>query len=135
MTDGTFFSAGEISVTSTLVTLAGGKTYATANITSVTTEVEEPEAGCAQGLMGCGGFVALVGLILMCSGEAGGGFVVLLLAAGVIVGGVHWRKSLRPQYVLKIASAAGEVEGMRSPDRELVESVNTAIRQAISVRG
>lgn len=97
MADKVFYDQGGITVTTTLITLAGGKTYATANVTSVSTEVIQESGGCC---------------------------LLALFSA------------LTPKhYVLKIATAAGETEGMRSRDKALIESVSRAIMQAIASRG
>lgn len=97
MAEQVFFNQGGIKVTSTLVTLAGGKTYATANITSVSTDRIASQHGCC--------LLALFSLFTP------------------------------PEYALTVATAAGETEGMRSRDRDLIEAVSAAIMQAIAARG
>jgi hypothetical protein len=57
---------------------------------------------------------------------------------GVIALGALWLKSVKAPptiFVLKIASAAGEVEGLRSYDANLINAVAAAITQAITHRG
>ncbi|MBP8952467.1 MAG: hypothetical protein KBI47_08760 [Armatimonadetes bacterium] len=140
MEDHVFYESDGISVTSTLVTLMGGKTYATANITSVSTEKVTPpprSVGC-QIILIIIGALGVLGAFGVMGGDVGSGFGALVVSGGVLAGGIFWLKATKtpqPTYVLKIASASGEAEGMRSSDRQLIADVSSAIMKAIAARG
>ena len=142
MPEQVFLQERDVSVTSTLVALSGGKTYATANITSVSTAVvpaPPPNIGCPIVLLAIGAFGAMIGLLTMVLGEVGGGLLALFFLGGVpIGGGILWLVNTKKPvetYALMIASAAGETEGMRSADRAFVARVADAILRAIAARG
>lgn len=136
-----FFSGGNVLVTNTRIQFAGGKTFATANITSVWNEVIQPEKPSTGGpvkVIAAGCLGALFGLIGM-GGSALGGFMILLLfGAAPIALGILWLRSIRqpePWHVIKIGSASGEQEGMRATDRRVIAEITEAINKAIVARG
>jgi hypothetical protein len=142
-----FFRSGEVLVTNTRVQLGGGKTFALANVTSVSTQIiqppappRSPAAGCATTLIAVGVIGALLGLVGM-GGSVGGGLLVLLIFGALPIWlGVLWLRSARPkptkpEYALMIGSASGEREGMRSADPDLIARIADAINAAIVSRG
>jgi len=136
-----FYNQQGVLVTRSLVQLAADKTFATANITSVSTgtiQLPRPSPGCQIALIVAGAFGALIGFGIMLGRHVGAGFLTLLLiGAAPIAAGAFWLRSIKtpaPIYVLKIASAAGEVEGMRHYDMQLVQGVAAAIMRAIASR-
>ncbi len=139
-----FMDEGEILVTNARIRLQGGKTFATANVTSVATKVRQLEAPPAPSKQGPGCLIAfgvmwaLIGLGNLSSVT---GFVVLAISAALIYGGWQWMSSLKaparpnPEYVLMIGSASGESEGMVSMDEALVARISDAINDALISRG
>jgi hypothetical protein len=121
-------------VTQTLITMSPVAVFATANITSVRTAVIRPQVTSPLLLM-LGGAVAVVGAAPYLASEAAPSLCVLGLGLAAVVGGVLWWRSLKPTYVLLIASAGGEVEGLRSRDWQFVDAVAAAVIQAIHARG
>jgi len=134
------FQASDMLITNARIRLQGGKTFSTANVTSVQTTIHEyPEPSKAGPIwlivigifFGLGGFGSI-------GSSLGGGFFLLLIAAALILGGVMWIKSIvreKPDYILMIGSASGETEGMRSKDQSLIARVSDAINDAIVARG
>ena len=135
-----FLQESDILVTSARVRLHGGKTFATANITSVSTEIKEYPAPSKQGpgcVIAAGALLGLGGLGSLGS-SSGGSIFGLLFGAAVVFAGIQWLKSIKkpkPDYILMIGSASGEAEGMRSKDKALIERASNAINDAIIARG
>lgn len=134
------FQEGDILVSTARIRLHGGKTYSTANVTSVSTKITEYPNPSKQGpvvLMGIGGVLGLIGLGSLGDNVVGGAFWVLV-AAAVVYGGFLWFRRIRkpePDYILLIGSASGESEGMQSKDKGLIQRVAEAINEAIVARG
>jgi len=131
-----------IRISPTLVEISDGKTFATANITSVTTGVIEqarPSPGCQVALIVLGALNGVVGLVAAGVGSTGVAAFFLLVGCVLPVGiGVAWLKALKtppPIYVLKICSAAGEEEAMRSYDRQEIATAADRLKRAIAQRG
>ncbi|HOF87608.1 MAG TPA: DUF6232 family protein [Armatimonadota bacterium] len=141
-----FLETSEILITNARIRLQGGKTFATANVTSVSTQIVEypqPPEPSKKGPIIMIIIGALIGLSSLGNfgSNAGGAFFGLLIGAGLVFGGIQWYKSLkapereRPDYLLMIGSASGELEGMRSKDQALIARVAEAINQAMIARG
>jgi len=136
-----FFDDCGVLVTSARIEFPGGKTFATANVTSVSTEVVQPpkqSAGCQTLLIVAGVLGALFSLVVMQHGAGTGLLLLLLIGGAPIALGVWWLTKLKPPlptHVINISSASGEVEGMRSTDRQLIEHITGAIKDAIVARG
>jgi hypothetical protein len=104
------------------------RTYAMANITSVSTKRVSPSYTGAV-------LVLVVGLIF-----AVGGFVNAAYTSGafgiVILGaGIGWMALLKPDYHLQISSAGGESTALKNKDKAYVEKLVQAIHEAIIHRG
>ena len=100
-------------------------------------EHERPKTGCQWSLMLLGGIGAL-GALGSLGSSTGAALLGLLICGGLCALGVYWlinTKAPPPDCVLKIASATTEEEGMRSPNRDLIERVAAAINDAIVARG
>jgi hypothetical protein len=121
-------------VTPTLATLDGGKTFAIANLTSVSIAVDDTLSGWRVGLVVVGGLLLLLGVLFLGVRERGG-FASLALGVVALTAGILWVKSSKPDYVLTLVSAAGEAQGVRSKSRQLIEAVSSAITHAIAARG
>jgi hypothetical protein len=110
----------------------GDKVYSVANITSISTqEIPRPGAGCPVALIAAG---CVLGFAIR-----GCGLHALLILGGVpLAFGILWlvgAMGTPPQCVVRIASASAEQEALRRADREFVERVAAAIKQAIRLRG
>ena len=137
----TFFSDHGVLVTNSRVQFPGGKTFATANITSVWNEVEEPKVPSKMGmgcLIACGCITGFLGLVFTAESLHGGLLVMLLFGAGpVALGILGMRRINKAQrwHIIRIGSASWEQEGMRSTDAQLIAQVTEAINKAIVARG
>jgi len=122
-----FLQDGDITITNARAVL-GSKTYAMANITSVST-------GVIPAKRGVGIFIAILGGVIMISGFAGhssgwGIFGILILAAGI--GAAYSQKD---SFVVKIGSSSGESDALSSTNKEKVQKIVSAINEAIIKRG
>jgi hypothetical protein len=125
----TFYSDGAIRVTNARAVI-GGKTYAMANITSVS-------MGTRPANRNPGIVIAIVGLLIAaCTGimasDGAGGIVfgILVLVAGIVVAVIA-----KPSYIVRIGSASGEADALVSKDREYIQKIVNATNEAIIKRG
>jgi hypothetical protein len=117
-----YYSDGSITITSTRAVL-GGKTYAMANVTSVSLAENQEGSGCGCALLGVGALFALGGL--SSADTAGiGVFGILLVIAGFL-----WMNST--MYVVRIGSASGEANALQDRSREYIQTIVDAVNQAI----
>ncbi len=151
----TFYQDQSVFITNTRAVI-GGKTYAMANITSVT--VGEIAAKRIPGILiaaiggpltCCCGVLLSAGLTSMfavtlqnqsSSGPAGAlgtilniGF--LLVSFLIVVGGVALAIMAKPTYVVKIGSSSGEADALLSKDKEYILKIVNALNDAIVKRG
>lgn len=126
-----YYQEGDITITSARAML-GSKTYAMANITSVSMGTIPPDR--ALGVL-----VVLVGLLIsVCSGMAvlennnAGGIFLGLIVVGV---GVVIAASKKTKYVVKIGSASGESNALVATDEEYIQKIVDAVNEAIIMRG
>lgn len=112
----------------------GPSTYTMANITSVKTVKEEPNRW--------GGIIlALIGIILIIVGTGivktdsdltsyyiVGGAVILCI-------GIAWAGLVKPIYHIRIFSASGESDALKSKEKTYIARIVTAINEAIIKRG
>jgi hypothetical protein len=116
-----YFSEGGIVITSTRAVLRE-RTFAMANITSVSLAESNQGAGCGCTLLGTGGLFALG---LFGSGTVGlGVFGIFLLIVGVAL-------MSQKTYVVRIGSASGETNALQSSSREYIQRIVGALNQAI----
>jgi Family of unknown function (DUF6232) len=104
--------------------ILGNTTYALANITSVTTAVEQPSVRGPILFILIGIFLIVTSASQRSSGMAVGGVVLLLL-------GVVWYRGCKPRWHLKIASASGEATPLQSPNQQWITSIAQAINEAM----
>jgi Family of unknown function (DUF6232) len=140
----TFYQDPNVLITNTRAVI-GGKTYAMANITSVTAGQIPPNRlpGILVAIVSpvvciCGAFPAAV---------VGGGsdrfaafqwiylVVVQLVALLILVGGVILAVTAKPTYSVKFASSAGETNALLSKDQEYIAKIVNAVNEAIVKRG
>jgi hypothetical protein len=130
MSEVSYYQDGAVSVTNARAVL-GGKTYAMANITSVS--MAEKPANRTPGII-----IAVVGLVMAaCLGAAGGDSNATGLLFGVVIIGVGVAIAVlaKPSYIVKIGSASGEGDGLVSEDREQIQKIVSAMNEAIIKRG
>ena len=125
----TYYQDGGITVTNARAVL-GAKTYAMANITSVS--MGEIPANRAPGVV-----VALIGLAIAgCSASAGSdatsGIVIGVIVLGI---GIAIAAAVKIQYVVKIGSASGESNALVAKDKEYIQKIVNAVNEAIIKRG
>lgn len=101
--------------------VAQGQTYAMANITSVKVGETAPKRGTSIAL-------GLAGVILLMAGAVFWGIVALGIAVFV------WYY-MKPTYNLLITTAGGEASAMQSEYRDEIETIVSALNQAIIARG
>jgi hypothetical protein len=126
----TYYSDGAITVSSTRAVL-GGKTYAMANITSVS--MGEKPANRAPAifivLLGAMG-VLLAGMGLFDNGSAWYAIGGVLMALGIILA-----VAAKGQYMVRIGSASGEADALVSQSKGHIAEIVDAMNQAIVERG
>lgn len=118
-----YYSDGAITVTSTRAILSG-KTYAMANVTSVSLAKFKPHvfAGIVLFLIG-----ATMTLFLF-TGEVGVGlFGLAVLAIGFAL-------ARNEVFVVRIGSASGEADALKGGNREYIQSIVDAVNRAIIER-
>jgi hypothetical protein len=148
--EATLYQSPSVQVTTARL-IIGPKTYAMANITSVTIVQEAPDTSgpiwLSVGGLGavvlacCPGALAL-GLFSGPSEDYGTGAICILTAAGMglagllaLTGAIALGRSLKPTFLVRIGSASGEVSVLADKNRELVECIVRAINEAIVRRG
>lgn len=119
-----YYSDNEITITSTRAIL-GGKTYAMANITSVSVAELQPNSGCGCAAIGVGLLMAL-GLF---SSET-----VLFGLLGLVGVAVGLAIANTKAYVVRIGSASGESDALQHGNREYVQKIVDAVNDAIVER-
>jgi hypothetical protein len=117
-----YYSDGAITITSTRAVL-GGKTYAMANVTSVSIGENQEGAGCGCALLGVGALLAIGGLSSADTAELGVFGIVIVIA------GFLWMNSRT--YVVRIGSASGEANALQDRSREYIQTIVDAVNQAI----
>ena len=143
--DAPLFQNNKVTVTKTRAVLEG-KTYSIANITSVKLSVRAPS-------LIIEGLITLIGIIVFFVNIApvtnmferqynaaikiGSIANIFALALGIIfvIGGIYLISRAKSDYILKIASAAGEVDGLVTKDKETAEKVIDALTKAIDKHG
>ncbi len=130
MSEVSYYSDTAVTVTNARAVL-GGKTYAMANITSVS--MGEKPANRMPGIA-----LAVLGLVIAaCGGSVGGNQAGLGIVIGLLVlaAGIALVVMTKPSYIVRIGSASGEADGLVSKDKEYIQKIVTAMNEAIIKRG
>lgn len=114
-----FFQRNNILITNTRMNL-GSTTYATANVTSVSTLESKPGRK-SEIILG------LIALFLLSESILTGLFLIALV--------VLLFKMKKSKFIVKLSSSANEKEALRSTDKNFIYSVVEAINEAIIFRG
>jgi Family of unknown function (DUF6232) len=128
-----YYRSSEVLITNTRAEL-GDRTFAMANITAVSMGTRtNPRHGCAFVLFAIGFVIVVTGLAEISISKGGEGWLLLgLIIVGVVV---VWWITLKPFYTVNISSASGESRAMQSHNKEDIEHIVAAIKQAIIERG
>lgn len=125
-----YYKSGNVLVTATRAEM-GGRTFAMANVSAVSMSSTKPSPGCALLLLVGGALIALGGLGSLRDGGVGA------LIGGLVMAGLGflWWRSLKTVYSVNLGSASGEAKAMQSTNREDIEQIVAAIKQAMIDRG
>ena len=129
-----YLNDGNVIVTNTRVVI-GGKTYAAKHITSVQMVKKEDQTRIWGILMAiAGGSLSLLGLLFLFISEEGiiaGG---ICLAAGIFVFalGIFLAIVCRDRFIVRLASASGEVDALSSTKKETIAAIVEAITNVIT---
>jgi hypothetical protein len=130
MAEENIYSDGTVSVTTARI-MIGGTTYALRNITSVRMTTTEPQTGGAIALVAVGAFLTLPSFVAFVQGAAAAGLWLLVL--GIIIGGsgLFSLRVLKPAHSIIVASSAGEIRALTSPDKNYIAKIVSSINEAI----
>jgi hypothetical protein len=103
-------------------------TYAMANITSVKTDRIGPKYSGAV-------LTAVLGFVLVVARPSLGSLNTGILGVVLLGAGIAWGLSLKPDYHLRISSAAGDSSALSAKDKAYIEKVAQAIHEAMIHRG
>ena len=120
-TEKTFFQEGSVRVTQARF-IAGSRTYAMSNISSVYTYRKQRSVKLE---------VALIVIGMLCLFSDGGrmfGFAMILL-------GILLLMLLKDSYSVRIQSNSGVTDGLVSKDKQYIEKIVDAVNEAIVYRG
>lgn len=123
-----YYQSGDVTITGTRAIL-GGKTYAMANITSVS--MGKVAANRVPGIAIAVGGIAIGGCIGALS-ESGG---MWALGAVFLIIGVAVAVMAKPKYIVRIGSASGETDALTHEDQDYIQKIVTAMNEAIINRG
>src|SRR5690606_36611116 len=98
----------------------GGTTYATANVTSVSTLESKPGRKFEI-------ILGLIGLVVLTETFLGG---LILIALAVLI-----FKMKKSKFIVKLSSSANEKDALWSNDKNFIHTVVEAINEAIIYRG
>jgi len=121
MEEKTFLDAGNVSVSNSRL-IVDGQTYAMGDVTSVKTGVEEANKRIGVLL----GLTSLLVLFIAKSFLWGG--VLLVIATFALIGA-------RNKYSVVLSTSAGENQALRSENKTEIETVVSALNEAIMSRG
>jgi hypothetical protein len=114
----------------------GARTFAMANISSVTTGSIAPDTGPAKTTIGFGAALTLIGVfVTVGSVDTGVGLTVISIGMGILALGMYAYRGLRFRYTLRISSSSGETNAIESPDFKYVYDLAQALNEAIVKRG
>jgi len=123
----TYYRDSNVTVTSTRA-IFGTKTYAMANVTSVTLREDNPNKGVGCVLLVIGGVISLATLLFYPTTAA-------IIACVTVVLAIAAGTSQKRTYWVRVDSASAESDALSSPNREYVEKIVKAVNQAIIDRG
>ena len=129
------YSRGNILVTGTRL-IIGSTTYAIASISSFRRVAISPNKSPLHWVSTFAAFFFFMGSVLVFSSEARMESIILLpLGAILAVCALIVRKRLKPSFAIRIATTAGEQQVLTSLDLDSLHPIESALHEAISLRG
>ena len=123
-----YYQGSGVRVTSTRAIL-GAKTYAMANITSVS--ASKKSANRAPGVI-----IALIGLIIAgFAAASNGGGCGITIGVVLLIAGIAVTVTAKNKYIVRIGSASGEANALESTNKEHIKKIVGAMNKAIVQRG
>jgi len=135
MDETTIYEAQGVKITN-LRAVLGNKTYSVSNITSVGTTVKQPGSCLPFGLMAFGVLLILGGVVVLAGGAEFTtalpwfGFGGLSLAVGLLV-----HRGGKSAYIVRLGSASGEADALESTNKADIDSIVSALNEAIVRKG
>jgi hypothetical protein len=123
------YSDSDVSVTTARI-IVSGTTYALSNVTSVRMTETAGNSGCAVALI-IVGLISFSFAVLSIVDGTGPVLLALLIAGGLLAGGMAWLRSVKSTFHVTIASSSGEMRVFSSPNRPHIETIVGAINEAI----
>jgi len=125
MDEKTFFSSGDVTVTSARF-MAKGQTYAMSGVTPVKLFQQDPSR---KGPI----ILEIIGLLVMMGGGGAVGCVVFGLL--LIGGAVALLMKQKPEFSVLLSTASGKVRALASSDGDFIPKVVSALNDAVVHRG
>ena len=129
MAEENIYSDSDVSITTARI-IVFGTTYALRNITSVKMTKTAGNSGCAVALI-IVGLISFSFAVLSIVDGTGPVLIPLLIAGGLLAGGMAWHRSVKPTFHVTIASSSGEIRALSSLNRPYIETIVGAINEAI----
>jgi hypothetical protein len=120
-----FFSGEEIYVSLTRF-VAFGKTYAMSGVTSVGAVEAKPDHSGSTLTIALGALCILIGLAFT---------TFLIIGVVLIAAACYLRSTKTPDHYVMLTTSAGQVQAVRSKDKEYIGSIVKALNDCIVARG
>jgi Family of unknown function (DUF6232) len=130
MAEENIYNDNNVSITTARI-IVFGTTYALRNITSVKMTKTAGDSGCAVAPIVVGLISFSVAVISIANDTGGPVLIPLLIAGGLLAGGMAWLRSVKPTFHVTIASSSGEIRALSSLNRPYIETIVGAINEAI----
>jgi hypothetical protein len=129
-----FYDSKNIKITNTRA-IFHNTTYALANIASVKIFTKPPSQAPVALLVIGGILLGSIGACILSGDSNPGGYVLIVLGLVAIGLGIYISTKLKPDYLVRISSSSGEVDALKSREKQFIERIVNAINQAIIERG
>lgn len=114
----------------------GSKTYAIANITSVSSEVMQPNGCLPAGMIIIGAIAIVIGVMTYTNNwSPDNNPAAIVIGLLVAASGVGILRTSKPSYLVKITTAAGEARVFTSYDENEISDIVEALNKAIIQKG
>ena len=133
MAEKSFFNQRGITVTQSRF-MTHGQTYTMQGVTSIRRGLDPASKKGPIIAIVIGAIIALISFGVF-SDSVGGGFVTLLIGAGLVAAGIFWLRSLKDTHIVYLTSASGESRSLSDYDGQFITQVIAALNDAIVARG